>query len=107
VPCALIPGTTPAADFSGKTGAKVQLAVQGTLGQAIIIAAHYDGKALSAPWSFQIQNGIAFLTLLIENSTPRDWTTIQEVCSPGNSNTLLRYRFDPYGPSQSFEIQGT
>ena len=107
MPCALVPGTTPAADFTAKTGAKVQLAVQGTLGTAVIIAAHYGGKPLSSPWSFQIQSGIAFLTLLIDNSTPRDWTTIQEVCSPSKSNTLLRYRFDPYGPSQAFEIEGT
>lgn len=105
--CALAPATTPGADFTGKAGEPVQLAVQGTQGQAKIVAARYAGESLSAPWTFQIQKGIAFLTLLIENSVPRDWTTIQEVCGPSQSNTLLRYRYDPYGPSQTFEIEGT
>ncbi len=106
MPCKLTQATHPGADFVGKVGEQVQLAVSGTQGQAVIVAARYAGQTLSAPWQFQIKSGINFLVLLIENSIPRDWTRVEEVCDSNTRNTLREYRHDPYGPSQAFEIAG-
>jgi len=105
--CALTPTTHAGADFTGKAGAKVHLEVKGERGQAFIQTAVYAGQTLSAPWTIQLQEGISFLHLLIENPVPRDWTSILEICGPAHSNVLLRYRYDPFGPTQSFEIEGT
>ena len=48
--------------------------------------------------------GSKFLTVLLDNPVPRDWTTIQESCN-GSANTLKHYPFDPYGPTQTFIVE--
>jgi hypothetical protein len=104
--CNLSKSTDPSADYVGKIGATVQLKVTGTQGSAVIVAGRYAGQDLAAPWQFQVKAGVNFLILLVENSVPRDWTTIQEDCGSGAQQTLREYRYDPYGASQSFEILG-
>ncbi len=106
--CKLSKATNPSADFVGKIGATVNLLVSGSQGNAAIVAGRYAGQNLASPWQFQIKTGVNFLILLVENSTPRDWTKIEEDCGSGNQQTLREYHYDPYtGASQSFEIQGT
>ncbi len=104
--CKLTQATHPGADFVGKVGEQVQLAVRGTQGQAVIVAARYAGETLPDPSQFTIKSGTNMLVLLVDNSIPRDWTRIDEVCDANISNTLREYRHDPYGPAQAFEIEG-
>jgi hypothetical protein len=102
--CQLTKSTAPGVDFEGKAGGQVQLGVSSDSGGATIVSVVYDGTSLSAPWKFALSPGIKFLTVLVDNPVPRDWTTIQESCNSGN--TLKHYPFDPYGPTQTFIIKG-
>jgi hypothetical protein len=103
--CKLTKSTKPGVDFEGNTGDQVQLGVSSDSGGATIVSVVYDGAALSAPWKFTLAAGNKFLTVLVDNPVPRDWTTIQEICN-GGTNTLMHYPFDPYGPTQTFRIEG-
>jgi hypothetical protein len=102
--CKLTKSTKPGVDFEGKVRDQVQLGVSSDSGGATIISAVYDGTPLSTPWKFTLSAGSKFLTVLIDNPVPRDWTTIQEICN-GGTNTLKHYPFDPYGPTQTFIIE--
>jgi len=103
--CKLTKSTKPGVDFEGTDGDEVQLGVSSDSGGATIVAAVYDGVPLSAPWQFTLAAGDKFLTILIDNPVPRDWTTIQEVCN-GKRNTLKHFPFDPTGPTQTFILGG-
>jgi len=92
-------------DFEGRTGDQVQLGVSSDSGGATIVSAVYDGTPINPPWNFPIRGGDKFLTVLVDNPVPRDWTSIEEVCN-GGRNTLKHYPFDPYGPTQTFIIRG-
>lgn len=107
MPCALKKSTKPMIDFEGSIGANVKLGVSSDSGGATIVAVIYDGNSVNAPWTFALTAGTKLLTVLIDNPVPRDWTTIQEVCSSSKSNTLLHYPFDPYGPTQTFRIEAS
>lgn len=102
--CKLTKSSKAGVDFEGKTGDQVQLGVSSDSGGATIVSVVYDGTALSAPWKFTLAAGNKFLTVLVDNPVPRDWTTIQEICN-GGRNTLKHYPFDPYGPTQTFIIE--
>ena len=103
--CKLTKSSKPNIDFEGNAGDKVQLGVSSDSGGATIVAAVYDGNTLSAPWQFTLGAGNKFLTVLVDNPVPRDWTTIEEVCNSGK-NTLKHFPFDPTGPTQTFIIGG-
>jgi hypothetical protein len=102
--CKLTKSTKPGVDFKGKTGDQVQLGVSSDSKGATIVSAVYDGNPLSAPWKLTLAAGSKFLTVLVDNPVPRDWTTIEESCN-GGTNTLKHYPFDPYGPTQTFIIE--
>jgi len=101
--CKLTQSSKPGIDFDGKTGDQVQLGVSSDSGGATIVAVVYDGTVLSAPWKVSLATGDKFLTILVDNPVPRDWTTIEEVCN-GGTKPLKHYPFDPYGPTQTFII---
>src|SRR5258708_2371254 len=104
MPCKLTKSTKPSVDFEGNIGDQVQLGVSSDSGGATIVAAVYDGTTLPASWNFSLSAGKKFLTVLIDNPVPRDWTTIEEVCNRSNM-PLKHYPFDPYGPTQTFIIE--
>ena len=103
--CKLRKSTKPDVDFEANTGDQVKLGVSSDSGGATIVSVVYDGNAISSPWVFTAAAGKKFLTVLVDNPIPRDWTTIEEVCN-GSNSTLKHYPFDPYGPTQTFIIQG-
>ena len=103
--CKLTKSTKPWVDFEGKTGDPVQLGISSDSKGATILSIVYDGTVLSAPWKFTLAAGNKFLTVLVDNPVPHDWTTIEEICNSGR-NPLLHYPFDPYGPAQNFVIEG-
>jgi hypothetical protein len=105
--CALRKSTKSGVDFEGSVGGKVQLGVASDSGGAIIIAVIYDGKSINSPWNVPLVAGNKLLTVLVDNPVPRDWTTIQELCGGGVTNTLLHFPFDPNGPTQSFRIEAS
>ncbi len=102
--CKLTKSTKAGVDFEGKVGDQVQLGVSSDSGGATIVSAVYDGKTLTVPWKFTLSAGDKFLTVLVDNPVPRDWTTIQEQCN-GTVSVLKHYPFDPYGPTQTFIIE--
>lgn len=104
--CKLKKSTKPDVDFEGNVGEQVQLGISSDSGGAAIIAVIYDGNQINSPWNFALTGGNKLLTILVDNPVPRDWTTIQEVCSSKQNNVLLHYPFDPYGPTQTLRIQG-
>ena len=104
--CKLNKSTKPGIHFEGKAGERVQLGVSSDSGGATIVSVSYDGSQLSSPWTFALAAGTKFLTILIDNPVPQDWTTIQEMCN-GSTSALLHYPFDPYGPTQTFRIEAT
>ena len=103
--CKLTKSTKPDVDFGGSVGDTVQLGIASDSGGAVIVAAIYNGNPITAPWNFTLATGNNLLTVLVDNPVARDWTTIQEVCSTTNSNPMLHYPFDPYGPTQTFRIE--
>jgi hypothetical protein len=102
--CTLTKSTKAGVDFEGSTGASVQLGISSDSGGATIIAVIYDGNSIVSPWKFTLSTGNKLLTVLVDNPVPKDWTTIQEICT-GGPNTILHYPFDPYGPTQNFRIE--
>jgi hypothetical protein len=102
--CKLSESKKPKVDFEGKTGDQVQLGVSSDSKGATIVSVVYDGNILSAPWKVTLAAGKKFLTVLIDNPVPRDWTTIEEICN-GSTQPLKHYPFDPYGPTQTFIIE--
>jgi hypothetical protein len=104
--CKLTKSSKPGVDFEGKIADQVQLGVESDSHGATIVSVVYDGTALSAPWKVTLAAGTKFLTVLIDNPVPRDWTTIEEICN-GATNTLKHYPFDPYGPTQTFIIEAS
>jgi hypothetical protein len=93
--CKLRKSIKPGVDFEANTGDQVKLGVSSDSG----------GAPISSPWVFTVAAGTKFLTVLIDNPVPRDWTTIEEVCN-GSRNPLKHYPFDPCGPTQTFLIEG-
>ena len=105
--CTLKKSAESGVDFEGSVGGRVQLGITSDSGGAAIIAVIYDGTQINSPWNFTLTAGNKLLTVLVDNPVPRDWTTIQEVCSTSKSNPLLHYPFDPYGPTQTFRIEAS
>jgi hypothetical protein len=103
--CKLTKSSKPNIDFEGNTGDKVQLGVSSDSKGATIVSVVYDGNPVPAPWQFTLGAGNKFLTVVVDNPVPRDWTTIEEICN-GSRNPLKHYPFDPYGPAQTFIIRG-
>jgi hypothetical protein len=104
--CKLTKSTKPGVDFGGTIGDQVQLEVTSDSGGAVIVSAIYNHVHMAAPWSFTLVGGNHRLLVLIDNPIPRDWTTIQETCNPG-TQTLAHFPFDPYGPTEVFDIEAT
>jgi hypothetical protein len=102
--CKLAKSQKSGVDFEGNAADQIQLGVSSDSAGATIVAAVYDGTTLAAPWKFALTVGSKFLTVLVDNPIPRDWTTIEEICN-GAKNSLKHYPFDPYGPTQTFIIE--
>jgi len=95
--CKLSPATgDPVADFTGKVGDQVQIAVTGASGPATIMkGSSYADQPLAAPWQFTIKAGNQVLSVLVEDPVVNDTIVIAEVCDAGTRNTLLSYEFHP------------
>jgi hypothetical protein len=109
--CKLSSSEDPKADFEGRVGSEVEIAVNSDSGGAFAVSAEYPPptkcrKNPSGTWSFTILSGYNQLGLLVENPKAGDGTRIVEVCERGTTNTLRQFNFDPQGPTQFFSIKG-
>lgn len=102
--CKLRKSSRPGVDFEANTGDQIKLGVSSDSGGATIVSIVYN-TTISSPLVFTVAPGKRFLTVLVDNPVPRDWTRIEEVCDVGK-NGLKYYPFDPYWLTQTFIIEG-
>src|SRR5947209_10999494 len=107
--CNLKRSSTVGSRFTSKVGNRVTLTLNAQPEvNAEIIHVTYSGQDITnPPFIFTIEEGMIWLTVLVESTLPGAELMLTEDCGGGSKQCLDAFHYDPGSPAIGYKISGT